>query len=74
MDVVSVAAIQQQRQLWVNEVQSFQARIAGLNEEIGKLQRDSLAIDGAIQGCDVLLHQTQTVELAPVGEPTPTNE
>lgn len=65
-----IEVMQQQRSVWAQDIQNGNTRIAALQEEIDRLRRDLIAIDGAVQGCDLLIGRIQS-EIT-VGDLSPT--
>lgn len=51
--------VEEQKKIWMNGLTEVRQKIATLNDELGQLQRQALALEGAIQACDVFSQKIQ---------------
>lgn len=60
MSALSKEQLDAQKEEWISAVQSVKQRLDELAQESGKLQAQLIALQGAVEGCDVLLKKLET--------------
>lgn len=61
MSALSKEQLESQKAEWTAAADSTRQRLEELSREGAKLQQQLIALDGAIQGCDVLLQKLEVV-------------
>lgn len=52
--------VEDQKKVWMTGLTEVRQKIASLNEELAQLQRQALALEGAVQACDVFSQKIQS--------------
>lgn len=64
MSTLSREQLEAQKAEWTSAAQSAKQRLEELVQEANKVQQQLIALDGAIQGCDVMLKKLDAPESA----------